>query len=581
MEKERRNRKKDKYFYFYKFVIVAILLSAIVFILRIAPNYVRNDITSKTNLVINNNKVTKNLKNDVKVEDGIIYISTKDIANFFDGDIFYDNKYDQIITSSDTKLATLKINENKVTINGSGVNLIAPAKKYENGFYLPFSEISKSVYNVETSYVKETDTVVLVSLDRELTYANSSKNNSVKWKPTMLSKTVDKINKGDTVTVVPAKNSTNNKDSKDTNQTNNYETENGWTKITTENGKIGYVKTKTLANTKKIRDNLVIEKQIDGNISMVWDYFSEYVSAPQRTGKIDGVNVVSPTFFSLKKLGKGEITENVGSKGINYINWAHNNGYKVWALISNNSMKETTSEILNDYKLRENLINNIIDIVVAYNLDGLNLDFENIYEADKEMFSRLVVELAPRLKELGKVFSVDVTAPDGSPDWSLCYDRNLIGDVADYIVFMGYDQNGISSPKEGTTAGCDWVEANIKKFLGQEEVISEKIILGTPFYTRVWTETNGKIDSKVIDMKDIYSSLPSDAKIEWDDSLKQNYAEYEKGGKKYKVWIEDKESIKYKLELVNTYNLAGAAYWEKDRETDDIWQVASEVLNIK
>lgn len=25
----------------------------------------------------------------------------------------------------------------------------------------------------------------------------------------------------------------------------------------------------------------------------------------------------------------------------------------------------------------------------------------------------------------------------------------MIGDVADYIVFMGYDQNGVSSPKEG------------------------------------------------------------------------------------------------------------------------------------
>ncbi len=38
--------------------------------------------------------------------------------------------------------------------------------------------------------------------------------------------------------------------------------ENSWTKVTTENGKIGYVKTTTLANTKKIRDNLEMGKQI-------------------------------------------------------------------------------------------------------------------------------------------------------------------------------------------------------------------------------------------------------------------------------------------------------------------------------
>ena len=157
----------------------------------------------------------------------------------------------------------------------------------------------------------------------------------------------------------------------------------------------------------------------------------------------------------------------------------------------------------------------------------------------------------------------------------------MIGDVADYIVFMGYDQNGVSSPKEGTTAGCDWVEANIKKFLGQEGVEASKIILGTPFYTRIWTENNGSVTSKVVNMKNIASNIPDGTKTTWDDFLKQNYAEYEKGGKTYKIWIEDAKSLRYKLELVNTYNLAGAAYWEKDRETDDIWDMVSKVLNVK
>lgn len=559
-----RTKNKEKKVYIYKLIVTVIFALLVMFVLNVAPNYIRNEISEKTNLVINNGNVTKSLKNDVIVDNGVVYISTKDIANFFDGNIFYDNKYDQIITSSDTKLATLKINKNECTINGSNISLIAPAKKNENEFYLPFSEISKSVYNVETKYIPETDTVVLVSLDRELTYANSSKNNAVKYKPTMFSKTIDKIEKGDNVTVVQEEN-----------------IENGnWTKVTSENGKIGYVKTNSLANIKQVRSKLTIDKQVEGNISLVWDYFSQYASAPNRTEKIKGINVVSPTFFSLQKLGRGNIVANVGKEGENYIQWAHNNGYKVWALLSNDSMKQTTSEILNDYQLRADLINNIVNIVITYNLDGINLDFENIYESDKDMYSRLVIELAPRLKELGKVLSVDVTAPDGSPDWSLCYDRNLIGEVADYIVFMGYDQNGVSSPTEGTTAGCDWVEANIKKFLNQEEVDANKIILGTPFYTRVWIDENGELDSRVIEMKDIYDSLPAGTEVKWDDSLKQNYAEYQKGGKTYKVWIEDAESIKYKLELVNTYNLAGAAYWEKDRETKDIWEVVAETLKI-
>ena len=557
---------KEKRFYIYKLIVVLGFALAVWFVLKTATNYIKDDIVGKTNLVINNSNTTKNLKNDVIVENGVVYVSTKDIANFFDDHIFYDNKYDQIITTSETKVATLKLNENKAKVNGSTVDLVASAKKIGEQFYLPFSEISESVYNVETTYIKDTNTVVLVSLDRELTYANSGKKNSVKSNPTMFSKTVDKIEKGDNVTVIPSKNGD----------------ENGWTKVTTENGKIGYVKTTTLANTKKIRDNLEMGKQIQGNVSLVWEYFSKYAKAPQRTEKIDGVNVVAPTFFSLSDSKKGAIVANVGQAGQNYINWAHSNGYRVWPWVANEATnkadKDLTSEILNDYKLREKLISSIVSAVEMYNLDGINLDFENMYESDKDAYSRLVIELAPRLKELGKVLSVDVTAPDGSPDWSLCFNRNVIGDVADYVIFMAYDQHNQSSTEAGTVAGCDWVEANINKFLGQEGVKPEKIILAMPFYTRVWNVTDGGLSSSAVDMKSQSTLIPGDAKITWDDSLKQNLAEYEKNGRTYKVWMEDAKSLKCKLDLVKKYSLAGGAFWRKDQETSDVWKVINENL---
>lgn len=557
--------KKEKKINIYKIFVVIIFLCITIFILKIAPNYIRNEISDKTNLVINNSNITKRLKNDVLVENDVIYISTKDIANFFDEHIFYDNTYDSLITTSNTKIATMKLGEKKAKINDVTFSLIAGAKKVDGEFYIPFSEIGKSVYNVETLYKKETDTVVIISLDRALTYGNSSKNNNVKYKPTVFSKSVDKVGRGDTLTIV------------DTDE----EIPSGWKKVTTENGKIGYVKENTIVNIQKMRDTLKVDKQIEGNVSVVWDYFSIYGKAPQRTGTIEGVNVVSPTFFALKDGGKGEITANVGTQGINYINWAHSNNYKVWALVSNDSNKALTSTILNDYNLRNNLINNILSVAENYNLDGINIDFENIKMADKDVFSRFIIELAPRLRDLGKVLSVDVTAPDGSEDWSLCYDRNVLGDVADYIMFMAYDQHGKSSTEAGTVAGYDWVENSLKKFIDREEVDSSKIVLGIPFYTRVWTEENGKLDSFTVEMKETDNYIPEGVEKEWKDDVKQNYVEYKKNGKTYKIWIEDEESIKCKLELIQKYNLAGAAYWEKDRESDSIWKLISEELNIK
>ncbi|NLC88351.1 MAG: hypothetical protein GX682_06290 [Clostridiaceae bacterium] len=541
-----------------KILIIAIFIGLVAIIINLAPNYIRKEINNKINVIINNNDVTKSMKFDAFIGDNeVIYLSTKDIANFFDEDIFYDNKYNQIITSSETKLAALPLEKDEIYVNSSKIKIYGKATKKEENFYLPFSEM-KNIYNVEINYIKETNIITIDSLDKEQKKGNASKDIDIKYMPTIFSKSIDKVTKGNSMTVIE-------------------QLDNGWVKVRTKLGKIGY--TKDITNIYTLRENIENKKQIEGKVSLVWDYFSEYANAPSRTGKIEGVNVVSPAFVSLKKSEQGELNINIGDSGKNYIQWAHNNDYKVWMMVSNNSYKETTSDILNDYKLRENLINKLINITIQYDIDGINIDFEYIKGTDKDMFSRFIIELAPRLKEYGKVLSVDVTAPDGSEDWSMCYNRYKIGKVADYIVFMAYDQNGTSSPKEGTTAGADWVEVNIKKFLGQEGVEKDKIILGMPFYTRLWKETQTTPQSNVVSMKNIDSVLPDGIEKKWNEDLKQYYVEYQKNDATYKMWLEEEESIKAKFDLMNEYDLAGAAYWQKDMEKSTIWSIVEEKIN--
>lgn len=541
---------------FKKVVVTVLFLVCICVVINIAPNYVQNEIKGKINLIINNNNVTTSLKYDVIVDENeVIYLSSKDIGNFFDQNIFYDNVYNQIITTSGTKVATIEPNKKEMYVNSSKVNIYATMTKKDNTFYLPFSEM-KSVYNVEVKYSKETGIVTIDSLDKEQKMGNSSNDTNVKYRPTVFSKTIDKIKKGESIVVIEKKD--------------------GWNKIRTSKGLIGYVK--DVANIHNTRENMEETKQIQGKVSLVWDYYTSTV--PTRTEKIEGINVVSPSFAYLKNT-QGDLQTKIGDAGRNYINWAHNCNYKVWAAVSNSEVgKSATSEVLNDYKLREKLINSIVLLTTNYNLDGINIDFEYMKEEDKGMFSQFLIELAPRLKEYGKVLSVDVTAPDGSPDWSLCYDRNKIGQVADYIIFMGYDQYGESSTKAGTTAGADWVEVNVNKFIGtQEEVDENKLILGMPFYTRLWKEKDGNIESSVVWMKNIDSKLPADAEKKWDENVKQYYVEYEQNGYTYKMWVEDEKSIREKFNIMNKYNLAGAAYWQKDFESENIWNVVKEEIN--
>lgn len=556
-------KKKKKNRIWVRFLLIALLLVSVAVIFQIAPNYVRDEITGKINVLINNNNVTESMKFDIFVEDGIVYMSSKDIANFLDEHIYYDNQYEQILTGSDTKMASLPIDKNEMYVNSSKIEIKGKAIEKEDTFYLPISEMA-NVYNIEVEYLEQTNRLIIDSIEREKKMANSAKDCNVKSLPTDFSKTVDKVQKGENVTIVST-----------------TEELNGWTKIRTKQGIIGYIK--EVANTYTLRENMQEQKQVEGTINMFWDYYSEYASAPERTESISGVNVVSPAFAHLSDEEVAELDTNIGKEGQAYVEWAHNNGYKVWAMVSNNissqTIKDVTSKMLRDYQLREKLINAILDMVITYQLDGINIDFENIYKEDKEYLSRFIIELAPRLREYGKVLSVDVTAPDGDDDWSLCYDRNLFGKAADYVVFMAYDQHGQYSNEPGTVAGADWVEVNLNKFVGiQEEVPAEKLILGIPFYTREWKEKNGKVSSSTVSMKYIDSVIPEGVQRTWLEEEKQYYVEYEKDGALCKMWLEEEESIKAKLELMKKYQLAGAAYWVKDMEKPEIWQLIEEQI---
>lgn len=559
---EEIEKKKKRIIKTFLTIVIIIVLGIIALI---ANNFIILDKNKNTNLVINNKNVTSNLKNNVLIENGTIYLSEPDIANFFDKHIYEDTEINKVITTYEKKIATIGFDDNKIEINGSNKNIYAHAIKKNNVTYLPISEMA-DVYNVEIANIDDTKVVTMDSLDREQKRAIVNSSVSVKSTTNFIAKTVDRIKKGDCVIVVSS--------------------DKGWTKIRTANGKLGYIKSKKIENEFTVRENMEEEKQISGKVNLTWDYYSQYGSAPDRSGTtIDGVNVVSPAFFYLDT--DGELKENVGQKGKAYIEWAHNNGYKIWPMVQNaeaaSSSLSITSEIMNSYEKRQKLIESIVNKCVEYKLDGVNIDFENMKQEDKDMFSRFIIELTPRLKEIGMVTSVDVTAPDGGETWSLCFDRNVIGDVADYIVFMAYDEYGISSTKPGTNAGYDWVKLSLNKFLQTEEIESDKIILAIPYYTRVWTtNSNGQLTGKnTVAMKNLDSIIPDGTERKWDDTLKQYYVEYSDGTNKKQIWIEDVKSLQAKVSLVNENKLAGVGSWQKDMESDDVWQMIKSELGLK
>lgn len=65
----------------------------------------------------------------------------------------------------------------------------------------------------------------------------------------------------------------------------------------------------------------------------------------------------------------------------------------------------------------------------------------------------------------------------------------------------------------------------------------------------------------------------------YDETARQNVVEYTKEGIKHKVWVEDKDSMAWRMDLANKYGLKGAAGWSTiTKPTEDIWQVIKSKL---
>ena len=311
------------------------------------------------------------------------------------------------------------------------------------------------------------------------------------------------------------------------------------------------------------------EPAIEGKINLVWDVMTE---ATRKKDKIAGLDILSPTWFDI--VDRNGTLNNKAKRA--YVDEAHAKGYRVWALVTNNFDRNLTKAVLADPRARENVIRQLAIYSMIYDLDGINIDFENVYDDDKDRLTEFVGEMSDMFRQMGLVSSIDVTVPAYSSYWSLCYDRKALAEKVDYMMVMTYDEHWASCPTSGSVASLPWTENNINKML--KLVPKEKLLLGIPLYTREWTETktNGKIRTKSQTrwMKDV-EKIIRDKNITptWLPEIGQDYLEYEENGKKHRIWIENARSIKERLSLVQKYDLAGAASWRKGFETEDIWPI--------
>ena len=117
-------------------------------------------------------------------------------------------------------------------------------------------------------------------------------------------------------------------------------------------------------------------------------------------------------------------------------------------------------------------------------------------------------------------------------------------------------------------------------------------------YTRLWFETPktqeelaaeagteaadypNKVTSTALGMDDARKRIEeAGAQVSWDENTRQNYAQWDADGGTYKIWLEDSQSLKEKLKLIQKNELAGVAEWRLGWKNSEIWDLILQYVN--
>lgn len=509
--------------------------------------------------------------------DGHIYLDYNTVYNYINSRFYWDTNENILRYTTSTDLISAAAESTSYTVSKETksfdqiiVKGDAAAAYLSLDFVKQYSDFSYVLY-------ENPNRLVLTTAWGDYTIASAKKSSEIRYQGGIKSPILTTVEKNVELTVLSP--------------------DETWTKVATADGVIGYIRSKNLGatSTKTVSSDFVPEQFThitkDFKINMAW----HQVTNQSANGNIasvlqstKGINVLSPTWFYLND-NSGGIASLASSS---YVDYCHQNGIEVWALVSNLENPDVNAEsVLSHTSTRDNLTNALISAAIQYDLDGINVDFEALnVDAVGTSFIQFIRELSIKCANNGIVLSVDNYVPSA---YTSFYNRAEQARFADYVVLMAYDEHYAGSEEAGSVASIGYVTKGVEDTL--QDVPAEQLILGMPFYTRVWSETpidgdgsTGETDNVVDYALSSYAAGMSDvqklisangAEQVWLDDIGQNYVEYKNSGVTYKIWIEDATSLEEKLKVMTSHNLAGGSFWKLGLETSSIWDTIIKYIN--
>ncbi len=507
--------------------------------------------------------------------DGHVYLDYKFVHDVLNSRFYWDANENILLYTTASDVVSAKADATSYNVGKSTNDFGRPIVKATAESAWVDLEFVKEYSDFTYSLYEEPSRIVITNEWKEITVCTLKKNTEVRFKGGIKSPILSDVKKGDVLTIVEA-------DKK-------------WTKVCTEDGITGYVRSnrvkkteaKTLTSEYKAEEFHHIKK--DKAINFLWHPVydtSDNADISSILSNSKGVDVISPSWFKLRD-NKGNISSYASS---DYVNYCHNHDVEVWGMVKNLDLESSSidvNKILTHTSTRQNLVNQIVSQALQYNLDGINVDFEQLSESEiGDAYIQFLRELSIKCENNDIILSTAVYVP---ASFNSVYKYGEQSDFVDYVCIMAYDEHWGQSSGEGSVASLNWVEEGVKNTLA-EGVPADQLILGMPFYTKLWklTPTSDVADEDVSYMIAFENLGLTSSKRwmtnnistpTWLEDCGQYYGEMVKGGVTYKMWLEDEASIEAKLKLMQEYQLAGAAFWSSDLDNASIWEVIIKYIN--
>lgn len=312
------------------------------------------------------------------------------------------------------------------------------------------------------------------------------------------------------------------------------------------------------------------QKEVLGFFAEWWETdTSSYNILTKHSDKIDTIAAFWGTMQS-----DGTITDRGGNDHAAVVKYATANKVNTLLMVNNSKDHDSAHTVLSSPAVRQKAIANIESVIKKYGLAGVNIDFESLDPNDKNNLTAFMQELSDRLKPQGYTISIDVMPKHNEEaDFAMAYDYAKLAQFCDQIIVMTYDYHGPWSGP-GSIADVNSIEKDISYAL--KFIPKNKLMLGVAGYGYDWS-SKGVESLEFGAIQNLITKFG--AKVEWDDSAKSPHFTYTgPDGVVHQVWYENAQSLQYKLNLVNRYDIAGIALWKLGEEDPASWQVIQSTL---